>query len=200
MRRNALLLIALGTVLFIYLVGHVGAKEENQGVAGDTSTFKGAGNMEKATFAAGCFWHVEEAFRRVEGVQATSVGYTGGDKKDPTYREVCMGTTGHAEAVELLFDPEIVSYEELLDVFWKEHDPTQRNRQGPDVGHQYRSAIFYHTPEQEAAAKASQKTLEKSGKYSKPVVTEILPAETFWRAEDYHPQYFQKNGLRRCPL
>ena len=204
MRRKAVLLITLAVLLTIYLAGQVGAKkashDEAHDVAGDTSEFKGAENMETATFAAGCFWHVEEAFRHVDGVKATSVGYTGGDKQEPTYKEVCSGTTGHAEAVEVVYDPEVVSYEKLLEVFWKEHDPTQKNRQGPDIGHQYRSAVFYHSPEQEKAARDSVKALEESGKYKKPIVTEIVPAQKFWRAEEYHQQYFQKNGLSHCPI
>jgi peptide-methionine (S)-S-oxide reductase len=189
------LVLVLSALISVYLAGHVGAKEETHNVAGDTSEFKGVENMETATFAAGCFWHVEETFRHVKGVKATSVGYTGGHKENPTYKEVCTGTTGHAEAVEIIYDPEVVSYETLLDVFWKEHDPTQKNRQGPDVGHQYRSAIFYHSPEQEKAARASKEALEKSGAYNKPIVTEIVPARKFWRAEEYHQQYFQKKGV-----
>ncbi len=200
MRMKAVLLVTLGVVIAIYLAGQVGAQKAPPDVAGDTAKFKGVETMETATFAAGCFWHVEEAFRHVEGVKATSVGYTGGHKEDPTYKEVCTGTTGHAEAVEVVYDSKETRYEKLLEVFWKEHDPTQKNRQGPDVGHQYRSAIFYHTPEQEAAAKASVKALAESGTYDKPIVTEIVPAQTFWRAEDYHQQYFQKHGLSHCPL
>ena len=150
--------------------------------------------MEKGTFAAGCFWGVEEAFRQVKGVVSTAVGYTGGSFKDPTYKDVCSGKTGHAEAVEIEYDPSRVSYEELLSVFWENHDPTTLNRQGPDIGTQYRSAIFFHTPEQKAAAIASKENLQKSGRYKNPISTEITPASQFYRAEDYHQQYFEKRG------
>lgn len=154
---------------------------------------------EMATFAAGCFWGVEAAFREVKGVTRTQVGYTGGQTKDPTYEEVCSGTTGHAEAVEVLFDTAAVSYRDLLDLFWSIHDPTQRNRQGPDYGTNYRSAIFYHSPEQEAQAVESMKKLAESGRYGRrPIVTEIVPASTFYPAEDYHQQYYEKQGKRGC--
>jgi peptide-methionine (S)-S-oxide reductase len=154
--------------------------------------------MAKATFAAGCFWGVEDAFRQVKGVNATTVGYTGGNKVDPTYNEVCTGTTGHAEAVEVDFDPSQASYEDLLAVFWKSHDPTTLNRQGPDVGTQYRSAIFFHSPEQEKTAQDSKALLEKQGVFRRPVVTRIEGAGPFYRAEDYHQQYFEKQGIRAC--
>ena len=150
--------------------------------------------MEKATFAAGCFWGVEEAFRKVKGVVSTSVGYTGGSFNNPRYEDVCSGKTGHAEAVQVAYDPAHVSYEELLSVFWENHDPTTLNRQGPDIGTQYRSAIFFHTPEQKAAAVASKENLQKSGRYKNPISTEIAPASQFYRAEDYHQQYFEKRG------
>ena len=156
--------------------------------------------MEKATFGAGCFWGVEEAFRQVKGVTATRVGYMGGRMKNPTYRDVCTGRTGHAEVVEVEYDPSRVSYDELLKVFWNNHDPTQVNRQGPDVGTQYRSAIFFHTPEQEAAARAFKERLQKSGRYSRPIVTEITPASEFWMAEDYHQQYLVKRAQRSWRL
>lgn len=155
--------------------------------------------MEKATFAAGCFWHVEEAFRHIKGVLSTTVGYTGGTTKNPTYEDVCTDTTGHAEVVEVTFDPNKVSYEELLTVFWDVHDPTTKNRQGPDIGNQYRSAIFYHTKEQKKQAEQSKKNLEKTGKYKKKIVTEITQATTFYPAEEYHQQYLQKHGLAACP-
>ena len=155
---------------------------------------------EKATFAAGCFWGVEAAFRQVDGVLATAVGYAGGKTKNPTYQDVCTDETGHAEVVQVEFDPARVAYARLLDVFWNEHDPTQLNRQGPDVGTQYRSAIFFHTPEQRAAALASKETLEKSGRYRRPIVTEIVPASDFYRAEDYHQQYLEKRGLASCKI
>jgi peptide-methionine (S)-S-oxide reductase len=148
--------------------------------------------MEKASFAAGCFWQVEEAFRRVPGVLSTQVGYCGGDAPNPTYRDVCSGSTGHAETLEIEFDPAQVSYDQLLDVFWEVHDPTQLNRQGPDVGAQYRSAIFFHSPDQEAAARASKQAVqERSGK---EVVTEIVPAADFHRAEEYHQRYMEKRS------
>lgn len=156
--------------------------------------------MEKATFAAGCFWGVEAAFRQVDGVVSTAVGYLGGTLKNPTYQDVCTDRTGHAEAVEVTYDPARVTYDELLTVFWQSHDPTTLNRQGPDVGTQYRSAIFFHTPEQEAAAKASKEKLEKERVYKRPIVTEILPAPEFWRAEDYHQQYLEKRGLAHCAI
>ena len=153
---------------------------------------------EQATFAAGCFWGVEAEFRQIPGVIATTVGYTGGRGERPTYEQVCSHTTGHAEAVLVEFDPAQVSYEELLDAFWGLHDPTQLNRQGPDVGDQYRSAIYFHSPEQEAAAKKSREALDASGKLKRPIATEITPAGTFYRAEEYHQQYFEKNGVSSC--
>jgi peptide-methionine (S)-S-oxide reductase len=156
--------------------------------------------MAKATFAAGCFWGVEATFRQIPGVTATRVGYTGGETKNPTYKDVCTDTTGHAEAVEVDYDPEKVSYEDLLNVFWENHDPTQLNRQGPDFGNQYRSAIFYYSPEQEQAAKASKEKLQKSGRFSCPIVTQIVPAVTFYEAEDYHQQYLEKRGLATCHI
>ncbi len=145
-----------------------------------------------ATFAAGCFWGIESAFRRVPGVVETAVGYTGGHTADPTYEEVCTDRTGHAEAVRLTYDPEQVSYDRLLEVFWGLHDPTQRDRQGPDVGSQYRSAIFFHTPEQEAKARAAKEALEKSGRFRRPIATEIVPAPEFYMAEDYHQRYEER--------
>jgi peptide-methionine (S)-S-oxide reductase len=148
--------------------------------------------MERATFAAGCFWGVEETFRKVKGVAGTTVGYTGGTLANPTYEAVCSHTTGHAEAIEVQYDPAEVSYDELLEIFWGLHDPTQLNRQGPDVGSQYRSAIFVHSPEQDKAARASKERLEQSGRHRRPIVTEIVPAATFWPAEDYHQRYFEK--------
>jgi peptide-methionine (S)-S-oxide reductase len=154
--------------------------------------------MEKATFAAGCFWGIEKTFRNIDGVLSTAVGYTGGSTEDPTYEDVCSGETGHAEAVEIEFDPEKVSYRELLDVFWDIHDPTTLNRQGPDIGTQYRSAVFYHTPEQKALVEESVALLEGSGSFMDPVVTEITPASTFYRAEEYHQRYLEKRGLPGC--
>jgi peptide-methionine (S)-S-oxide reductase len=156
---------------------------------------------EVATFAAGCFWGVEATFRKVKGVKYTQVGYTGGDYPDPTYRDVCGGQTGHAEAVEIIFDPAVVTYDKLLELFWNMHDPTAFNRQGPDIGSQYRSAIFYHNEEQRNAALASKINLQMSGRYKTGIVTEIVPAGTFYRAEEYHQQYIEKSGRSGgCPI
>jgi peptide-methionine (S)-S-oxide reductase len=155
--------------------------------------------MEKATFAAGCFWGVEDAFRQVKGVTDAAAGYTGGHLDDPTYEDVCGDATGHAEAVQVEFDPAQVSYEDLLALFWRMHDPTTPNRQGPDVGSQYRSAIFFHGPEQERAARASKEKEDRSGRHRRPVVTEIAPASRFWRAEEYHQRYNEKHG-RSCRI
>jgi len=154
--------------------------------------------FQRATFAAGCFWGVEEAFRKVKGVVSTVVGYTGGHTENPTYKEVCAGATGHAEAVEVTFDPEAVSYRELLEVFWGLHDPTTVDRQGPDIGSQYRSAVFYHGEEQKRLAEESKKALEASGVHSRPVVTEITAAAEFYPAEEYHQKYLMKRGLSYC--
>ncbi len=156
--------------------------------------------MAKATFAAGCFWGVEAAFRQIDGVTTTTVGYSGGNTTNPTYKEVCTDTTGHAEIVQVEYDPDRVSYETLLDLFWSNHDPTQLNRQGPDVGTQYRSAIYYHNDEQKAAAAASKERLESSERYGRPVVTEITEAQEFYPAEDYHQQYLEKRGLASCTI
>ncbi len=153
---------------------------------------------EKATFAAGCFWQVEVEFRNTDGVKDAVVGYTGGSAERPSYEQVCTGSTGHAEAVEVTFDPEEVSYEELLDVFWGLHDPTQMNRQGPDVGTQYRSAIYFHSPEQEEQAIASRERAQAD--HSSPIVTEIAAATDFWPAEDYHQRYLEKRGLATCKI
>jgi len=155
---------------------------------------------EKATFGAGCFWGVEATFRRIEGVVETAVGYLGGTLENPTYEDVCTDRTGHAEVVQVVFDPDKVAYEDLLDVFWKCHDPTQLNRQGPDVGTQYRSAIFFHTPEQEAAATKSKNALDETGKLGAPIATEISPASAFYQAEEYHQQYLEKRGLTSCSI
>lgn len=153
---------------------------------------------QKAIFAAGCFWGVEESFGQIEGVNATSVGYTGGHSQNPTYKEVCNDETGHAEAVEVTFNPEIVSYESLLEVFWRIHDPTTLNRQGPDVGSQYRSAIFYTSEEQKQLAEKSKEKHQQNELKGRSIVTEIVPASTFWRAEEYHQQYAKKNGGGFC--
>jgi peptide-methionine (S)-S-oxide reductase len=153
---------------------------------------------EIATFGAGCFWGVEAAFQQLPGVIDTAVGYEGGDLPDPTYKDVCSDETGHAEVVQVTFDLAQVSYDQLLEVFWKVHDPTQVNRQGPDFGTQYRTAIFFHSAEQEAAAKKSRAALEASGKLKRPIATEITPASTFYRAEEYHQKYLQKRGAASC--
>jgi len=154
---------------------------------------------ETATFGAGCFWHVEDAFRHVEGVIDSTVGYTGGQTEYPTYKEVCTDRTGHAEVVQILYDPSLVSYSELLEVFWTIHDPTTLNRQGRDIGKQYRSAIFYHNENQRTLAEASRSELEISKQFDKPIVTEITSASTFYPAEEYHQQYFEKMGIKSCP-
>ena len=154
----------------------------------------------KATFGAGCFWGVEATFRNVDGVLDTAVGYMGGETDHPTYKDVCSGTTGHAEVVQLDYDPDVVSYEQLLDVFWEVHDPTQLNRQGPDVGDQYRSVIFYHDDAQRDAAERSKADLDESGRFGRAIVTAIEPAQTFWPAEDYHQRYLEKRGLADCAI
>jgi peptide-methionine (S)-S-oxide reductase len=156
--------------------------------------------MAKATFAAGCFWGVEDAFRQVKGVTSATVGYTGGTMKNPSYKDVCTGKTGHAEAVEVEFDPTKVSYRQLLAVLFQSHDPTQLNRQGPDYGTQYRSAIFFHDAEQEAQAREAVAALDKAGVFKHPIVTQIVPASEFFRAEEYHQKYFEKQGIRACHL
>jgi peptide-methionine (S)-S-oxide reductase len=155
---------------------------------------------EIATFGAGCFWGVEAAFRRVPGVLDAVSGYAGGHTENPSYRDVCTDRTGHAEVVQVTFDPAKVSYEQLLDVFWKIHDPTQVNRQGPDFGTQYRTAIFYHSPEQEATARRSKQALEASGRFRHSIATEITPAGPFWRAEEYHQRYLEKRGAESCHI
>ena len=166
--------------------------------AGETAPETPLSLRERATFAAGCFWGVEAVFRKESGVIETTVGYTGGKHENPTYEDVCSGLTGHAEAVEVVYDPSQTSYERLLETFWKCHDPTQLNRQGPDIGSQYRSAIFFHNSEQETAAQTSKARLEASGRYNRPIVTEIVPAAHFYKAEDYHQQYFEKTGQTSC--
>jgi peptide-methionine (S)-S-oxide reductase len=153
-----------------------------------------------ATFGAGCFWGVEAAFRQIKGVKATAVGYLGGTLKNPTYEDVCYRNTGHAEVVQVEFDPAEVSYEDLLMVFWTNHDPTTKNRQGPDVGEQYRSAIFVHSPGQETAATASKEQMDASGRFRRPIVTEITQAGEFYKAEEYHQQYLEKRGLSSCHI
>jgi peptide-methionine (S)-S-oxide reductase len=156
--------------------------------------------MASATFGAGCFWGVEEAFRRVPGVTDTAAGYMGGDLENPTYRQVCTDRTGHAEVVQVEYDPERVGYERLLDVFWAIHDASQLNRQGPDVGRQYRSVVFYHDEAQRDAARAAKVRLQQQARPGRPIVTEITPASTFWRAEEYHQRYVEKNGGHGCSI
>lgn len=159
-----------------------------------------AKKTEIATFGAGCFWGVEAAFRQIKGVVSTAAGYMGGRMKNPKYEDVCTDETGHAEVVQVEYDHSKISYEKLLDVFWQNHDATQLNRQGPDVGTQYRSVIFYQNEEQRKAAIASKEKLEKSKKYSKPITTEIVPAPTFYKAEEYHQRYLEKRGLSTCHI
>lgn len=157
-------------------------------------------SMQFATFGAGCFWGVEETFRKIPGVISTAVGYMGGQMEHPTYQDVCTDRTGHAEVVHIEFDPTQVSYEQLLDVFWKSHNPTTMNRQGPDVGTQYRSVIFYHSPEQKNIADESIKKLTEQQAYKNPIVTQVVPAEPFFRAEEYHQKYLEKRGLNNCHI
>ncbi len=156
--------------------------------------------MEKATFGAGCFWGVEQTFRETKGVTSAVSGYAGGATENPTYQEVCSHGTGHAEVVEVKFDPAIVTYQQLLEVFWANHDPTTLNRQGPDVGDQYRSVVFFHSPEQKTAAEESKAAVGKSGKFRRPIVTQIESAPTFYPAEDYHQRYLEKRGMTHCSI
>jgi peptide-methionine (S)-S-oxide reductase len=156
--------------------------------------------MAKATFAAGCFWGVEAQFQQLPGVTATAVGYEGGALANPSYQQVCTDSTGHAEAVEIDYDPAQIAYEQLLEAFFSLHDPTQLNRQGPDWGTQYRSVVFFHTPEQEAAAQAFIARLTAEKRFAKPIVTQVVPAETFWRAEEYHQKYLEKRGALSCHI
>lgn len=158
------------------------------------------GKTELATFGAGCFWGVEADFREIPGVVGTTVGFEGGRMVNPTYEAVCSDTTGHAEVVQVEFDPERVDFDQLLSVFWSNHDPTQVNRQGPDFGDQYRTVIFYHSPEQRTAAEESKTALEASKRFKKPIATQIVPSETFYRAEEYHQQYLEKRGRRSCHI
>jgi len=155
---------------------------------------------EKATFGAGCFWGVEATYRQIKGVKSTAVGYEGGTMKNPSYQDVCTDETGHAEVVEVIYDPKEVSYDTLLHVFWENHDPTTLNRQGPDVGTQYRSVVFYHSDEQKQAAERSKEEMSASGKFKRPIVTQVVPAQEFYRAEEYHQQYLEKRGLSSCHI
>jgi peptide-methionine (S)-S-oxide reductase len=156
--------------------------------------------IETATFGAGCFWGVEQTFRQIEGVVDAACGYMGGHTEHPTYEQVCGKGTGHAEVVQVRYDPAVVSYEQLLEAFWEMHDPTTLNRQGPDVGDQYRSVIFTHTPQQQQLAEQSRQAADASGRFSDPIVTQIVPAPAFWRAEEYHQQYFARRGGGTCHL
>lgn len=156
--------------------------------------------LQTATFGAGCFWGIEETFRQVQGVRSTAAGYSGGTVENPTYQQVCSGRTGHAEVVQVTYDPAVVSYSDLLEVFWNAHNPTTRNRQGWDIGKQYRSAIFFHTPEQERIATESKAARQPTGRLSRKIVTEITPAGPFYRAEEYHQQYLAKRGAASCRL
>jgi peptide-methionine (S)-S-oxide reductase len=194
------IIVTISTIfLYAILVCGCVKKDEANTMRGSKQSEQSS-RYEKATFAAGCFWGVEAAFAKVPGVVSTQVGYTGGHTENPTYKEVCTDRTGHAEAVEVTYDPAKISYEQLLDIFWSIHDPTTLNRQGPDVGTQYRSAIFYHNKDQQRAAEASKHKLEKSGRFDKPIVTEISPASKFYRAEEYHQRYFEKHGISACHL
>lgn len=157
-------------------------------------------SIEKATFGAGCFWGIEEMFRNIKGVTSATSGYAGGTTKNPTYEDVCSHETGHAEVVEVEFDPAQVTYEQLLDVFWNNHDSTTRDRQGPDIGSQYRSVVFYHSPDQQRAAEAKRAELDKSGRFRRPIVTQIEPAPAFYRAEEYHQKYLRKHGRTHCAI
>lgn len=165
-----------------------------------TGKSEGKNMTEKATFAAGCFWGIEAKFDEVNGVISTTVGYTGGNVKNPTYKEVCSNNTGHAEAIEIIFNPNIISYEKLLRIFWEIHNPTTLNRQGPDLGSQYRSAIFYHSQKQKNKAIQIKNELDKSKKFNRPIVTEITTAGEFYKAEEYHQKYYKKNGIKSCPF
>ena len=166
--------------------------------ARSTTMDQNTSTTQKATFGAGCFWGVEAEFRKLPGVVSTAVGYMGGKSRNPSYQDVCSDMTGHAEVVQVEFDPAAVSYKQLLDLFWQLHDPTTLNRQGPDIGTQYRSAVFYHTPEQQQAANMSKLEQDATGKHRRPIVTQIVPADTFWRAEEYHQQYLEKRGMASC--
>ena len=183
--------LCLGGVLALASTGH--GEEAAMVTNADASTAATTGTVEVATFSAGCFWCSEAVFQQLEGVKSVRPGYTGGHTRNPTYKQVCSGKTGHAESVQIEYDPRKVSYERLLDLFWRMHDPTTPNRQGADVGTQYRSAIFYHSEAQRRTAEASREALGKSGKYAQPIVTEIVPASDFYPAEDYHQDYFKNN-------
>ena len=202
---------AWGVSILIAAAGGCGCDRQQEATAMSDAPAKNAGPnqpaapagakpavTETATFGAGCFWGVEATFRKIPGVVDAAVGYSGGTKDNPTYKDVCTDRTGHAEVIQVTYDPAKVGYDKLLEVFWACHNPTTLNRQGPDVGTQYRSAIFYHTPEQKVAAEASKAKLSESGRFGDPVVTEIAPAAPFWRAEEYHQRYLEKRGIDAC--
>ena len=195
-------LALLALALSVAFAGCTAPTDAQQAQTTTQTTDEGSGEREMATetatFGAGCFWGVEERFRTTEGVTDTEVGYAGGHTQNPTYQQVCSHTTGHAEVVQLRYDPEQITYEDLLAIFFEMHDPTQVNRQGPDVGDQYRSVIFYHTDAQKQAAEKMKAELDASGAYARPVATQIEPAPTFWPAEDYHQEYFRKRGGGAC--
>lgn len=195
--RIALTLCTILALIFIANASREKTTMPNEMIQPETEP---PGNLKQAMFGAGCFWGIEHSFRQIEGVHDSVSGYSGGHKDEPTYREVCTGRTGHAEVVHVTYDPEKVSYDQLLDHFWSIHDPTQLNRQGPDVGSQYRSAIFTYGAEQQAAAEASRDRHQATPKFAnRRIVTEIAPASTFWRAEEYHQRYLEKNGYAACP-
>ena len=197
--KNSYLIISSLILMFLAVsVSSGGNKMDKKATAGEGAVNWDNSAYKKAIFAAGCFWGVEELFRKTEGVIATRVGYIGGHTKDPTYRQVCSGNTGHAEAVQMLYDPQKIKYKDLVQIFWDNHNPTTVNRQGPDVGSQYRSAIFYYDDEQKDVALESKRELAESGVYTKQIVTEILPTKEFYSAEDYHQKYLQKKGLKIC--
>ena len=195
----ALLAVRFGGRL-VYAVAGEAPRVTSNGLFATKGSAPATGPTELAAFAAGCFWGVEQEFRKQKGVLATAVGYMGGHTANPTYADVCTDATGHAETVEVEYDPRVVSYDQLLDLFWNLHDPTTPNRQGPDFGSQYRSAIFFFTPEQKAKAVASKDRLQASGELSAPIVTEIQPASKFTKAEAYHQQYVEKGGFAACHL
>jgi peptide-methionine (S)-S-oxide reductase len=208
--KRALIIAALagGVALLAFVIGadagdhdteSAAAKESNPTSVGDDIMINNP-NYRRAMFGAGCFWGVEETFRQTKGVKETEVGFAGGTMDHPSYKDVCTKNTGHAEVVQLVYDPSVVSYDDLLKVFWDNHDPTQLDRQGPDVGDQYRSVIFYYNDDQKAEALASKKALEESGKYKRPIVTQVVAAPTFWKAEEYHQRYLEKHGLSTCRI
>lgn len=199
MNKNKKLFIVL-SVIAILILSVISITAENKNEVSEGKMENKNITIEKATFGGGCFWGVEAGFRQIEGVKATSVGYLGGTLDNPTYEDVCSKNSGHAEVVEIDFDPSVVSYEKLLDTFWELHDPTTLNRQGPDIGSQYRSAVFYHNDKQKEIAELSKSNEQNSGNYKSDIVTEITAASIFYVAEDYHQQYLEKRGLSSCKI